>query len=60
MVRLALYLQGLLTRPLRSDRGATAAEYVLMAFLVAVVIVAAVTAVGAKVLSMFTAAAAAI
>lgn len=50
-----LRLQGLLTQPLnRDDRGATAVEYSLIVTLIAVVIVAAVTTVGAKVATMFT------
>jgi len=48
-------LQIYLARPLRrDDHGATAVEYALMATLIAVVIVAAVAAVGAKVTTMFT------
>ena len=57
MARLAMFLQSFLARPLRNERGGTAAEYALVAFLVAAVIVVAVAALGAKVLSLFTAAA---
>jgi pilus assembly protein Flp/PilA len=48
-------LQIYLAQPLRrDDRGATAVEYALIATLISVVIVAAVTAVGVKVTTMFT------
>jgi pilus assembly protein Flp/PilA len=47
--------QGLLAERLgRDDRGATAAEYALIATLIAVAIVVAVRAVGARVVTMFT------
>jgi pilus assembly protein Flp/PilA len=48
-------LQNLLAEKLRrDDRGGTAVEYSLLAALIAVVIVGAVTALGVKVLAMFT------
>jgi pilus assembly protein Flp/PilA len=45
------YLAGLLNR---DDRGATAVEYGLMVALIAAVIVAAVTALGVKLNTIFT------
>jgi len=46
-------LHAFLTRP-RSDEGATAVEYGLMVFLIAVVIIGAVTAVGTNLNAVFT------
>lgn len=45
--------RGLLSSPLRLDRGATAVEYGLIVGLIAAVIVGAVTAFGLGVLSLF-------
>jgi len=47
-------------RRVRSDRGATAVEYGLMVALIAVVIIAGVTALGQNVATLFTNAANAI
>ena len=49
-----------LTRCIRDERGATAIEYGLIAGLIAVVIIVAVGLVGADVLAIFTALAAAL
>ena len=51
-----VFLQGLLTTqpPRRDDRGATAVEYCLIATLISIVIVTAVTAIGTRVTTMFT------
>jgi pilus assembly protein Flp/PilA len=55
LVWTACCLQGLLAERLcRDDRGATAAEYALIATLIAVAIIVAVRAVGARVVTMFT------
>jgi pilus assembly protein Flp/PilA len=50
-VTLQNYLAGLLNR---DDRGATAVEYGLIVFLIAIAIVVAVTAVGTKLSGLFT------
>ena len=50
-VALQTYLTGLLNR---DDRGATAVEYGLIVFLIAIAIVVAVTAVGTKLSGLFT------
>lgn len=60
MSQLALFLQNLLTRPLRSDRGATAVEYGLMVFFIAIVIIAAVTLLGNNLSTLFNTVATAI
>jgi len=39
---------------LRNDKGVTAMEYALIASLIAVIIVTAVTAVGTKLISLYT------
>jgi pilus assembly protein Flp/PilA len=50
-----VFLQGLLTQPLRrDDHGATAVEYCLIATLISIVIVTAVAAIGTRVTTMFT------
>lgn len=53
MAQLALFVQNLLTRPLRSDRGASAVEYGLLVFFIAIVIIAAVTLLGKNLSSIF-------
>jgi pilus assembly protein Flp/PilA len=50
-ISLHTYMTGLLNR---DDRGATAVEYGLMVALIAAVIVVAVTALGAKLNTIFT------
>ena len=50
-VTLQNYVAGLLNR---DDRGATAVEYGLIVFLIAIAIVVAVTAVGTKLSGLFT------
>lgn len=47
------HLVARLTSRIRDERGATAAEYALMASLIAVVIITAVTAVGVSVTALF-------
>ncbi len=56
MLNLVVFLQSFLTRPLRrDDRGASAVEYGLLVFLIALVIIAAVTLLGKNLSSIFNA-----
>jgi pilus assembly protein Flp/PilA len=55
MISVFVIVQNLLAETLRrGDRGATAVEYALLATLIAVVIVAVVTALGVSVQAMFS------
>jgi pilus assembly protein Flp/PilA len=55
MLRYYVYLLNFVTQPLqRDERGATAVEYALMVALIAAVIVIAVTALGAKLKTLFS------
>src|SRR5579859_6966359 len=55
MLSFFVLLQNFLTRPLRrDDRGASAVEYGLLVFLIAIAIVVAVTALGSKLASIFS------
>jgi len=55
MNRLLVCVQNFLAQPLgRDDRGATAVEYGLLVALIAAVIIAAVTALGSQLNTMFT------
>jgi len=55
MLSFFVLLQNFLTRPLRrDDRGASAVEYGLLVFLIAIAIVIAVTALGSKLASIFS------
>jgi pilus assembly protein Flp/PilA len=55
MLSFFVSLQNFLAQPLRrDDRGASAVEYGLLVFLIAIVIVAAVTTLGTKLASVFS------
>ena len=61
MLKAIAVAQGLLARSVRrDDRGASAVEYGLLVFLIALVIVAAVTLLGSTLNSMYQAVAAAL
>ena len=53
MMAFLLTLQSFVTDRTNSDRGATAVEYALMVALIAVAIIAAVIALGAKLITVF-------
>lgn len=54
MLNLIMSVQDFLTRPLRKDdRGASAVEYGLLVFFIAIVIIAAVTLLGKNLSSLF-------
>lgn len=56
MFSFLVLLQNFLTRPVRrDDRGASAVEYGLLVFLIALIIIAAVTLLGKNLSSMFNA-----
>jgi pilus assembly protein Flp/PilA len=55
MLNIIFFVQAFLAKNLRrDDRGATAVEYGLMVALIAVVIIAGVTAIGVNLLALFT------
>lgn len=54
MLNLIMSVQDFLTRPLREDdRGASAVEYGLLVFFIAIVIIAAVTLLGKNLSTLF-------
>ena len=53
MLRYVVYIQNLLTQPLRRDEGASAVEYGLLVALIAAVVVTAVTLIGTNLNSVF-------
>ena len=54
MLKFAMFLQSLLVRSVgRDDRGASAVEYGLLVFLIALVIIGAVTLLGTNLSSIF-------
>jgi pilus assembly protein Flp/PilA len=53
MLRYFVYIQNLITQPLRRDDGASAVEYGLLVALIAAVIVTAVTLIGTNLTSVF-------
>jgi pilus assembly protein Flp/PilA len=53
MLRYVVYIQNLITQPLRRDEGASAVEYGLLVALIAAVIVTAVTLIGTNLTSVF-------
>ncbi len=56
MLNLAVFVQGYLSQLLRrNDRGASAVEYGLLVFLIALVIIVAVTLLGTNLSSIFNA-----
>jgi pilus assembly protein Flp/PilA len=61
MIKLAMYLQNFLAWSVRrDDRGASAVEYGLLVFLIALVIIGAVTLLGTNLSSIFNAVATAL
>ena len=53
MLRYVVYVQNLITQPLRRDEGASAVEYGLLVALIAAVVVTAVTLIGTNLNSVF-------
>jgi pilus assembly protein Flp/PilA len=53
MLRYVVYIQNLITQPLRRDEGASAVEYGLLVALIAAVVVTAVTLIGTNLNSVF-------
>jgi pilus assembly protein Flp/PilA len=54
MIKFAMFLQNVLARSVRrDDRGASAVEYGLLVFLIALVIIGAVTLLGSTLSSIF-------
>jgi pilus assembly protein Flp/PilA len=53
MLRYVVYMQNLITQPLRRDEGASAVEYGLLVALIAAVVVTAVTLIGTNLNSVF-------
>jgi pilus assembly protein Flp/PilA len=61
MIKFTMFLQSFLARSVRrDDRGASAVEYGLLVFLIALVIIGAVTLLGSTLSSIFSAVAAGI
>jgi pilus assembly protein Flp/PilA len=53
MLKYVVYVQNLITQPLRRDEGASAVEYGLLVALIAAVVVTAVTLIGTNLNSVF-------